>query len=228
MRRAVHRFLSSFHRPYLFLTALYALGQVFLLVPAAEAAPPRNGALHFTVLRDGSEVGSHQMNFRQNPDGLQIDIATNVVVKVAFVPVYRFEHEGHEIWQNGKLARLWSKTNDDGARHALNVSAAGAELAVLADGKPTEAKALSIPASLWHEGILHQAAILNTLDGSAMAIKVADMGPETLTVKGQAVQTRHYAITGDLQRELWYDGQNVLTKVRFKAKDGSVIEYILR
>src|SRR3546814_12899986 len=59
-----------------------------------------------------------------------------------------------------------------------------------------------------------------------MAIQVADLGPDTVFVKGSKEAAHHYAITGDLQRELWYDSNHVLVRVRFKAKDGSTIEYM--
>lgn len=212
-----------FHSRYILVALLMALAG-----SQAFAAPPPGGQLNFTILRNGSEVGSHEMLFRRTPDDLQIDIATKVLVKVAFIPVYRFEHEGHEVWHGDRLTRLWSKTNDDGTSHALNVTAAGPALAVLADGNPVVDRPLRIPASLWHEGILRQSAILNTLDGSSMAIAVSDLGSENIPVAGRPVPARHYAITGDLQRELWYDEHNVLVKVRFKAKDGSDIEYIRR
>lgn len=190
------------------------------------AAPPPGGVLDFTVLRNGSEVGKHEMLFRNEADGLKIDIRTNVAVKVAFITAYRFEHEGHEVWQGGRLVRLWSKTNDDGTKHVLDVTAGGNELVVMADGKDTEKATVSIPASLWNERLVQQRSILNTLDGSRMAIQVADLGTDAVPVKGSKVPARHYAVTGDLQRELWYDAQNVLVKVRFKAKDGSDIEYL--
>ncbi len=107
----------------------------FLLVTSPTfAAPPPGGVLDFTVLRNGSEVGRHEMLFRNEADGLKIDIRTNVAVKVAFITAYRFEHEGHEVWQGGHLARLWSKTNDDGIKHVLDVTAGGDNLVVMADG----------------------------------------------------------------------------------------------
>ncbi len=197
-----------------------------LHVAPANAAPPQGGVLDFTVLRNGTEVGRHEMLFRSEADGLKIDIRTNVAVKVAFITAYRFEHEGHEVWQGAHLARLWSKTNDDGTKHVLDVTAGGDSLVVMADGKEPEKSSASIPASLWNERIVQQKSILNTLDGSRMAIQVADLGTEIVLVKGAKVPARHYAITGDLQREVWYDAQNVLVKVRFKAKDGSDIEYL--
>lgn len=205
---------------------ILAAASVVCFAFTAQAAPPGNGNLDFTVTRNGSPVGKHEMRFRDEPDGLKVDIRTNVAVKVAFITAYRFEHEGHEIWQGGRLTRLWSKTNDDGTNHLLDVSAAGAALNVMADGKPAETAQVSIPASLWNEGLLTQKALLNTLDGSRMTIGVTDLGVEPVTVQGVTVAARHYAVTGDLQRELWYDPNNVLVKVRFKAKDGSDIEYL--
>lgn len=206
--------------------AVLAAASSLCLAASAQAAPPGSGSLDFTVTRNGSPVGRHEMLFRNEPDGLKVDIRTNVAVKVAFITAYRFEHEGHEIWQGGRLTRLWSKTNDDGTNHLLDVSAAGPALSVMADGKPTETAQVSIPASLWNEGLLTQKTLLNTLDGSRMAIGVSDLGVEPVTVKGATIPARHYAVTGDLQRELWYDADNVLVKVRFKAKDGSDIEYL--
>jgi hypothetical protein len=203
-----------------------ATASFLLAASPAFAAPPPGGVLDFTVLRNGSEVGRHEMLFRNEADGLKIDIRTNVAVKVAFITAYRFEHEGHEVWQGGHLARLWSKTNDDGTKHVLDVTAGGDNLVVMADGKEPEKSSTTIPASLWNERIVQQKNILNTLDGSRMSIQVADLGTETVLVKNTRVPARRYVISGDLQRELWYDAQNVLVKVRFKAKDGSDIEYL--
>lgn len=217
----------SFKVPALALaTASFLLAASQFGTEPAFAAPPPGGVLDFTVLRNGSEVGRHEMLFRNEADSLKIDIRTNVAVKVAFITAYRFEHEGHEVWQGGRLARLWSKTNDDGTKHVLDVTAGGDNLVVMADGKEPEKSSTTIPASLWNERIVQQKNILNTLDGSRMSIQVADLGTETVLVKNARVPARHYVISGDLQRELWYDAQNVLVKVRFKAKDGSDIEYL--
>lgn len=211
-------------RPLLALAALLAALPVAL--PAAQAAVPPGGQLRFAVFRDGSQIGEHELTFRNQGGDLAVDVNTKIAVKIAFVTAYRFEHEGHEIWHGDRLMRLWSKTNDDGTHHVLDVEADKAGLEIHADGHDANAPANIIPASLWNEGILQGGRILNTLDGSRMAVQVADLGADTVFVKGSKEAAHHYAITGDLQRELWYDANHVLVKVRFKAKDGSTIEYM--
>jgi hypothetical protein len=198
------------------------------VAPPAEAAVPSGGRLDFTVLRDGDNIGHHELVFTNTANGLQVDIKTDVKVKVLFVTAYQFAHDGHEIWQNGRLVRLWSKTNDDGAAHELNAAAEGASLTVVGDGKRSSADGAIVPASLWNENILRGGTILNTLTGVPMAVQVQNLGAESVQVNGQAVQAWHFSITGDLQRELWFDQNYVLVKVRFKGKDGSDIQYVLR
>ena len=61
-----------------------------------------------------------------------------------------------------------------------------------------------------------------------MNINVKDIGTEeVLTTSGKIINAKHYAVTGDLERELWFDQANRLVHVLFKGQDGSSIEYIL-
>jgi Family of unknown function (DUF6134) len=100
---------------------------------AAAAAMPAH--LEHDVLRNGEPVGQHVMDFKSSGDGLQAQISTNVVVKMAFITVYRFEHSSLERWSKGHLESLTSKTYDDGTEHPLSVAAEGNRLAVHANGK---------------------------------------------------------------------------------------------
>ena len=56
---------------------------------------------------------------------------------------------------------------------------------------------------------------------------VRKLGTESVATGSGSVKAAHYAVSGGLNRELWYaDGK--LVHVRFKADDGSVIDYALR
>jgi hypothetical protein len=192
----------------------------------AMAAIPPGGHLRFAVFRDGSKIGEHELTFHDEGGNTQVDINTKVAVKIAFVTAYRFEHEGHEVWHGDRLIRLWSKTNDDGTKHVLDAETDASGLEIHADGHDGSAPNSIVPASLWNDRILQGGTILNTLDGTRMAVRVADLGPDPVFVGGRKEMASHYAITGDLQREVWYDSAHVLVKIRFKGKDGSTIEYM--
>lgn len=214
------------------LPAALLAASVFGTGPGAHAAAyPADGALDFTVLRNGEEIGTHVLCFAASANGgVDVDIETDIEVSMMFVTVYRFEHEGHEHWENGRLASLESRTDDDGEDHELVVTADDDAIRVSDNRVGAERPAGLLPASLWNNGIVAapQTVLLNTLDGSAMAVSVETLGNEEVRGLAGPVSASHYRLSGDLLRELWYDPQGVLVKVRFSAEDGSNIEYVLR
>jgi hypothetical protein len=201
--------------------ALVALG-------SANLARAADSELEFTVLRNGDPIGSHEIDVTERDGKTMVDIETEVAVKLAFVTLYNFDHEGHEVWQDGHLVSYRSKTDDDGTDKALNAKLDGDALAVEGSASRHRSVPTIIPASLWNPATVGQSKLLNTLDGSEMAVSVADKGMENVDVRGQQVPARHYVLTGELQRELWYDASGRLVKVRFAASDGSDIQYVLK
>jgi hypothetical protein len=192
----------------------------------ALSLPDQN--LNFTIVRSGDAIGTHTMGFRQTADGTEVTIQTAIAVKIAFVTVYRFAHSGTEFWHDGRIAALKSTTNDNGTHHQLNVVASGDRLAIDCDGTESSALAGTIPASLWNQAIIEQETVLNTLDGSTMALKVADLGADKIAVHGNTIVAHHYALHGDLERDLWYDEHGTLVQIALTGSDGSPVLYVLR
>ena len=67
---------------------------------------------------------------------------------------------------------------------------------------------------------------LGTIDGSIMSVRVSDMGTEQVTTRRGPVATHHYRLSGDLNRDLWYDAQGNLAHVSFTAEDGTTVTYV--
>jgi len=207
-----------------FIAALM-LSAGLLSTPALANAP---SDLSYTVLRNGDPIGTHAYTFREKGAGLVVDINTDIKVKMAFLTVYRFEHQAREEWHRGKMVSTTSVTNDDGKNHKLKVSFGGTDLKINGDGKKSVAAYGSMPASLWNPDTVKNAHLLNTLDGRMMTVKVDDLGSEPVKVKGREVAAQHYRLSGDLERELWFDAKGSLVQVKFKGDDGSNISYELR
>jgi Domain of unknown function (DUF6134) len=201
-----------------------------LALSTALAAPGPGGAgrLDYTVVRNGESVGRHVIDIARDGDSTSVRISTNVVVKIAFIPVYRFEHQGLETWSGNHLVALKSQTNDDGTAHHLAVAMEGDHLRIAGDGAQTTAAATILPASLWNSGIVYQSMLLNTLNGTQMRVSVADRGEEMVPARGTQVLAHHFTISGGLNRDIWFDGSNTLVRVQFAAKDGSTVVYELK
>ncbi|WP_417798339.1 DUF6134 family protein [Terasakiella pusilla] len=183
--------------------------------------------LNFDVLRNGEKIGMHQIIFEKHGADLNVSIQTDVEVKIMFVPVYKFHHKSMETWKNGQLVGLYSKTNDDGTLHQLSLARQNNVLSGTSDGKEISVTRDILPASLWHPKIINSLSLLNTLEGHEMKIAVHHIGQEIMTTDKGTQPADYYKLTGELERELWFDKDQRLIKVRFKGSDDSEITYKL-
>ena len=198
--------------------------------PAARAEiVPESGILDFTVVRDGSNIGTHHLTFRRKDDHIDVDVVSRIAVKVAFITVYRFDHDGHEAWQAGKLMTMETKTHDDGKDHLLKVVRNGnGSFHATADGKSFDSDGAAVPASLWNPEFVKSGKLMNSLVGGPLKVSVAYKGEEAIKVHGKDVKAKHFSMTGEFERELWYDDHWVLVHMELKGKDGSKVQYVLR
>ena len=194
------------------LAALLALAAAGAAQAAPGASVPASGRMTFDVIRKGKDIGDYALSFRGKGPDLTVSIDTDLNVKMPIVGVsaYSFRQQSTETWKGGKLAALRAATDDNGTPHQISLG-------------PTAL----IPASLWNADILGARQVLNTITGKTDAISVRNLGQETVATGAGAVKATHYAISGGLQRELWFNGAQ-LVHVRFAADDGSVVDYVLR
>ncbi|MTH36055.1 hypothetical protein GL279_15745 [Paracoccus limosus] len=192
--------------------AALALAAVAPAMASPSASVPAGGKLAFDVIRKGKDIGDYTVSFSGSGNDVTATIATNISVKVPVIGVsaYRFKQASTETWRGGKLAGLTSKTDDNGTAHDITLGASPL-----------------VPASLWNADIVHASKVLNTIDGSTDAIKVSNMGPESIATGAGTVKATHYALRGGLNRDLWYDGAK-LVHVRLTADDGSQVDYVLK
>ena len=195
-----------------------------------DGTPPRpEGRLVYDVLRRGDDIGTLTLDFRPSGEGsLVVRTRMEIAVSWLSITVFRFRHDAEELWRDGRLVALSSRTNDDGRKRRVELRREGERLRGTYNGKARDLPGDLLPASLWHPGTILQSALLDPIKGRSREIDVRDRGEEKITVDGRAVVTHHYSITGQIKRELWYGPDGHLLQVRFPAEDGSEITFILR
>lgn len=99
------------------------LGSVAMAAPSASVPP--SGRLAFDVMRKGRDIGDYVVSFQGRGDDLTVNVTTDVSVKVPVIGVsaYRFKQASTETWHGGRLARLTSRTDDNGTPHDISVGA---------------------------------------------------------------------------------------------------------
>jgi hypothetical protein len=212
----------------LFLTLL-----ALSMVPAGADKAVASAKIHkvFDLVRGGDKIGTDTIDIERQNDTTTVKIKTDVSVKVMFIEAYRYEHSCNETWKNGQLIAFKSRTNDNGTKHSIDVTAAPDKLSMDADGKHSDLPKTAAPESLWGKDAIHQLDVFDPDTGKPMSIEVTDLGSEALTIHGVTHQTQHYKIadtlSGDFAREVWFDG-DVLVRTKIVGSDNSVILSDLR
>ena len=198
------------------------------MVAVAWAAAPGTGHaqgpnLSFDVLREGEPIGHHSVTFRQVDGDLQVDIAITLEVKVAFITVFRYEHENTEIWRDGGLVAIETTTNDNGEKHWLRGQAGDDGFLVESSSGSYVAPLNVVPTSYWNIALVDRPQLLDTQSGRLITVDVTNLGGETIAVAGQTVETMRYDVSGDLDAKLWYTASGEWAKFTFEGRGGEVV-----
>ena len=209
----------------------FSLAIMLAFATAATAATegvPEDGILSFDIVRNGSAIGTHTYRFDQSGSRTEVRIKTEIDFRLLLIPVYRFEHESREVWENGRLASLESETNENGTPVKLQVFRDEDSLMVMGEDGELHVDHEIIPASLWNRLVLERNETLTTISGNLKKFEVTYIGEEEIDIRGTTSPAQHFRLTGEFERDLWYNANDVLVRVQFEASDGSTVAYVLK
>lgn len=202
---------------------------------AAADSPPRavdpfrlyGNQITFDVERDGDVVGRYVIDFTRTDQGVLAEARVDVDVNLLFVPVYSLRYHARELWSGGELLSIEASTDDDGDLVHLQATRDAEGLQVQTNNGAYETPAV-LPISHWNAALLEGGPLLNGMTGEVDEVQVFDQGLDTVSTRNGSLRARHYLYSGDLNGEIWYDEDGRWVKLRFRAKDGSMIDYICR
>lgn len=203
----------------------FGLGMSAFGVASSMAASCEQG-LTFAAYRDDDAFGRHTVRFARDGQRLTVDIEIAFDVKLAIIPLYRYRHRNREVWEDGRLVRLSTETDDNGTAYSVEAEARDGKLLVDGSGGRLELPGDTLPTSYWSETIGSSGVWLDTQKGTLVRSSVTKEPVEVIELPQGRVEALPYKLEGDITCRLWYrDGCWV--KLRFPAADGSLIDYRL-
>ncbi|HVG82109.1 MAG TPA: DUF6134 family protein [Methylomirabilota bacterium] len=199
----------------------------FLAASAVQAADLKDGTTSFKVIREGDQIGTHTVTARHEGGDLVLDIAVDIKVKVAFITAYRYEQTRREVWRDGKLIAFESDTNDDGKKAKTSGKLEGDMLVVTGPGGTHKVRPDIIPNSWWNPDLAKQSELLSTFDSTVLKVKVEDAGEESVETSTGPVKAHRYVLTGEAEREVWYDAEGRWVHMR-TGRGGTPVDWVLQ
>ncbi len=198
-------------------------------VAAALTTAARPSDLRFAVMRGRSKIGVRTIEFQDRADGLAVRTVIDLAVTVVFMTVFRYQHECDDVWAAGQLVSLRSRTNEDGKRYAVEVTAETDGLRVVGPGGPlVVGSRLLTSNSLWDRRLVDRQRLIDAQHGGEIGLVVHRCAAEPVMLAGRErvvancfqILTPHY---GGL---LWYDATGRWVKGALELR-GEWIDLVL-
>ena len=204
---------------------MFAFAQDVVAAPKTGRRPP-SGELAFDVFRNDAKIGHHRLNFSGSDEDFQVAIDVEMVVKIGFIPVFRYEHKNLERWEQGAFAGLEAKTNNDGDDLVTKVVATDKGYRVTSTGKKAYiAPKDALAATHWNIDELN-GPMINPQNGELLTPRVVKLGAEKVALaSGGNVPATGYKLEMKDPLSLWYDKGEQWTALDFTAGDGSKVSY---
>jgi hypothetical protein len=178
------------------------------LLPGAAALacpdPPQRAAyaIHHETY---GEVGQHVITFSCEGDDLVVETTIEGEVKVLMVPLFARDGRYREVWRGDRLIAFDSRIVDNGEVYEVRARVNGERTVIDGRRGRIEAPSTVVSNHPWNHEVIERTLLFDTQRGRLQEVEVAPAGRETITVAGRNVAAQKYRITGDLERELWYD-----------------------
>lgn len=210
-----------------YLTGLTVGALIVSPVVAGTATGTKHVHRVFDIMRQGSKIGTDTFDIARQGDTTNVKVSTHILVKVAFITAYRYDHAENGTWKGTQLVSFKSTTDDNGKDHEIRAKQNGNKIALDVDGNASIAPKATQPASLWGADVSKQPQIFDPANGKRMAVKVQDLGEETVALDGVPRQLDHVKLSGEFPRDLWFD-EDGLVKMKLLGSDNSEITSQLR
>lgn len=193
---------------------------------ATAALPvPAGKRLGFDVIRHGSKIGEHWVGFETAGSSVFVSVTVDIALHLGPIRVFHYAHRSKELWRDGEIASIESRTDDDGSEEVMTALRGEAGLVVEAWKRPRYvAPPRSLPASHWNRAMLDGPSI-NTQNGRLLTVTVSPCGTGPVASAGGTLPVRCFRLSGDVDLETWYDLSSAWAGLRFSARDGSEVTY---
>lgn len=181
---------------------------------AARAAPPDRA---FRVLREGREIGTHRIVFREEGGRLLVAGEIRIALRLAGFTVFRFAQDCAETWQEGRLLALDSRSERNGRPGGCTARAEARGLRLSGSAGETLLPAAAVPLTWWRAAsLLGGAPLFEVREGRPVAPRIERLAEGAL---------RRVRVIGEGTSEAVYDAAGTWIGFATLGEDGSTVRY---
>jgi len=184
--------------------------------------------IEFDIFRNNKHIGQHIFSFKRDDNKLQVESEINFQIKKLGVVLYKYHVKGTEYFEDGKLVKFNSKTNQNGKEKYVNIKLEHGKLVI--DGSSFKGKVPTnyLLGTWWNHSLVKAEAQISAVSGRIIKQKVTFLGKESLKINEKTYNTLHFNFSSvdkklakdkKLNTDVWYDEETLnWVKATFKKK----------
>ena len=187
--------------------------------------------LRFRVLLDDKEIGQHNFRVVGHAGNQTIDIQAEFDVTFLAIPVYSYDHDNREVWKEGCLETIVSRTDDNGEAFLVDGEATGEVFSVVTRDQRRQLQSECVMTfAYWNREFLTQSNLLNAQTGEYLAVDIDFEGTEPLRLGESSIQAQRYRVRNrakELDITVWYQASSgKWLSLESKVGRGKLLRYL--
>ncbi len=185
---------------------------------------PESGTLAYEISRKGKPLGFQIINFsRSDADELIVDVHIEIDFKLGPIPLFRYLHDNREVWRDGKLLSLKSKTFNNGEDVSVDLKLEDGRYVGSGTDFENNLEAPLLSTSYFNPNFIRQSEIISSQDGRLLKTTVENLGTEMLNIRSEPVQATRFRLSGKLRIDIWYTDAGQWVQTQFSRGGNTLL-----
>lgn len=168
------------------------------------------------------DIGWEALEFGCEDGALVVETRLRVEVKILLATAYRREAEWREVWRGEQLIAFEGTMIDDGETFEVKARLEDDRMIIEGSAGRIEAPASVVPDHPWNGKMIERPLLFDVRDGYLLEVEARPAGEEMVALEGREILAQKYVLSGDVERELWYDRDGRLLRSRFERAGGTI------
>tara|TARA_Y100000590_G_scaffold3942_1_gene5217 strand:+ start:207 stop:890 length:684 start_codon:yes stop_codon:yes gene_type:complete len=184
--------------------------------------------IEFDIYRNNQSIGKHIFSFKKSEGKLIVESEINFIIKKLGITLYKYHVKGIEVYEDGKLIKFNSKTDQNGKAKYVNIKVENNEQIINGSSYKGKAPLDYLLGTWWNHSIVEAKAQISAVSGRIINQKATFLGEETIKINGKSYETLHFNFSSTdkklakdkkLNTDVWYDKKTLnWVKASFEKK----------
>jgi hypothetical protein len=170
--------------------------------------------IEFDIYRNGKHIGKHIFSFKKDKNKVEVESKIDFQIKKLGVVLYKYRAKGLEVYEDGKLVKFNSKTNQNKKEKYVNIKLDKDKYIIDGSSYKGDAPDDYLIGTWWNHSLVKAEAQISAVSGRIIKQKVTFVGNEKIKIGDKKYNTLHFNFSSldkklpknkKLNTDVWYD-----------------------